>query len=660
MNIYLVSMPYADLQRPPAAMGLLHALLQKNGLTVRSFYANLLFGERIGSTAWNTVGRARPQDCLGDWTFSHIAFPDHAVNLEQFAAVIEGRIWGYRGDNLEQIKQILAEVREAAGVFVEEAVEEILSAKPQIVACSSTFSQHVPSLALLRGVKHRAPEVVTMMGGANCEGVMGVTTHRCFEWVDYVVCGEADAIIVDLVKAIEFSLESGTPSGGPEVGSFGGSLPVEELPTGVLGHAHRLEGYPRSASGPCPTPFKALDELPVPDYDDYFATLEECPALRQRIEPSLPLEASRGCWWGKQQGCTFCGLNGENSLFRSKSAQRVLQQMESLGHRYGINRLEMTDNILNPGFFNSLLPELKRRGSPYKIFWETRSNLDRRQTELLKDAGVIWIQPGMESLHSSHLALMNKGCQAWENIQLLKYSRQNGLRLVWFILNGLPGEEDSWFAEMARRVPLLTHLQPPQYLIPVLFTRFSQYHHTPQKYGLSLTVPDTYAQVYPLGDKDLERLAYFFEDRRFTEGRKFLETLVSLGGDCSGIGRLRYEMARWVEAFRKKPPPVLEMRKVEDGLKIIDTRPVASRAEHILNGVTARIYETCDQAPTLETLSSLLKGEGAGKESISASIECLVEKKLMARVDDRLISLAVRHPAGSMPDPMDYPCGLIK
>ena len=38
------------------------------------------------------------------------------------------------------------------------------------------------------------------MGGANCEGEMGVETLRAFPFVDCVVSGEADAIFADMCR----------------------------------------------------------------------------------------------------------------------------------------------------------------------------------------------------------------------------------------------------------------------------------------------------------------------------------------------------------------------------------------------------------------------------------------------------------------------------
>jgi magnesium-protoporphyrin IX monomethyl ester (oxidative) cyclase len=60
----------------------------------------------------------------------------------------------------------------------------------------------------------------------------------------------------------------------------------------------------------------------------------------------LLLETSRGCWWGAKQHCTFCGLNGGAMAFRSKSAERVVEEIRYLRDRYGVESLSVVDNIL--------------------------------------------------------------------------------------------------------------------------------------------------------------------------------------------------------------------------------------------------------------------------------------------------------------------------
>jgi hypothetical protein len=90
----------------------------------------------------------------------------------------------------------MQELRAEAEDFVDSAAARVLAHKPRIVGCTSTFQQHVASLALLRRIRELDPSVISMMSGENCETQMGRATHRAFPWGDYVVSGEADQLIV--------------------------------------------------------------------------------------------------------------------------------------------------------------------------------------------------------------------------------------------------------------------------------------------------------------------------------------------------------------------------------------------------------------------------------------------------------------------------------
>ena len=79
------------------------------------------------------------------------------------------------------------------------------------------------------------------------------------------------------------------------------------------------------------------------------------------------------------------------------------------------------------------------------VFFEIKANVSRAQVAALVDAGITWVQPGIESLHSEVLKLMDKGIQGWQNVQLLKWARELGLRLSWSVLWGFPGEKDDWY-----------------------------------------------------------------------------------------------------------------------------------------------------------------------------------------------------------------------
>src|SRR5262249_16923556 len=155
--------------------------------------------------------------------------------------------------------------------------------------------QHCAALALTRRVKKLDPSVITVLGGGNCEGEMGLTTARQFPWVDFVVSGETEELFPPFCKTLL---------------RRGADIPEAELPYGVFGPPHRRALPVLAATGPVPRAIvKDLDQSPLPDFDDYFLALGAF-ADRHLVEPGLLAETSRGCWWGMTNHCTFCGLNG--------------------------------------------------------------------------------------------------------------------------------------------------------------------------------------------------------------------------------------------------------------------------------------------------------------------------------------------------------------
>jgi len=185
-----------------------------------------------------------------------------------------------------------------------------------------------------------------------------------------------------------------------------------------------------------------LDALPFPDYSDYFMEISHC-NLPQKVELVLSMESSRGCPKSQNDPCYFCGLNGSRCKYRIKSPDRVNSELEYLNQMYGINSFIMSDTILNVGYLKNLLRNLARQEQKYKMYFEITSNMTRDQMRLLNDAGVTWVQPGIESLHDDLLKLLNKGNAAINNIALLKYAREFGLRASWNLLYDIPGDGDS-------------------------------------------------------------------------------------------------------------------------------------------------------------------------------------------------------------------------
>jgi magnesium-protoporphyrin IX monomethyl ester (oxidative) cyclase len=625
MDVVLVSMPFAEVQRPSIALGLLHASLAGTDIRSEVVYGNFGLAETIGLVAYRAMQSAPTDHLLGEWCFAGSIFPmDEERDEEYLNLTLEVRCNNFPA-TLEQRKDLMRWVRAKCTTYVERLAEAIVARGARIVGCSSVFQQHCASLALLKRIRELSPDTVLLMGGANCEGEMGVETIRAFPWVDCVVSGEADALFADLCGLL---LEQGR------------AFDPRRLPDGAIAQNKLKKGaLPVLSSDSAQAPramIRDVDALPTPNYDHYFATLRAS-TLSNLIEPELLAESSRGCWWGEKSHCTFCGLNGNGMKYRSKSPERVISELSELSARYGVRNIQFVDNILDMSFFKTVLPTLATADEKYALFYETKSNLKREQVKLLAQAGVRWIQPGIESLHDSALALIGKGNSALMNLQLLKWTSEFGIYASWNMLCGLPGESDDWYTEMAGWLPMIFHLQPPTGVIRVRYDRFSPYHMRPQEFGLNLEPSRAYAYVYPLPKESLMRLAYSFED-------------VGAPGhvhrglhDRPSHLKLQDVILRWNEVWRSARPV---LRVYDDGrrLRFLDTRPCAVQRSWTVEGLEAEVYRLCDSAQTLPTLvrqCSKMRETEVSAQEVERAVDSLSRAKVLLSLHDKLLALGV-------------------
>lgn len=623
-DVILISMPFAEVRRPSIALGLLRASLAHTDIRNEVIYATFSFAETIGLVSYQAMQSAPTDHLLGEWCFASHLFSVVAEKDEEYLnLVLEVRSQGFPPD-IQQRKDLMYWVRAQSIAYVDRLAEDIVARQPRIVGCSSVFQQHCASLALLKRIREMSPQTVLLMGGANCEGEMGVETLRSFSWVDCVVSGEADLMFPSLCRVLL---------------DHGRGVNAAVLPPGAISQADLRNVLPvvspNGLSPPRPM-IHDMDAVPIPDYDHYFATLKDS-TLSNLLEPELLAESSRGCWWGEKSHCTFCGLNGTGMKYRSKSAKRVLAELSELSGRYGIRTIQFVDNILDLSYFNTVLPTLATAEESYTIFYETKANLKRKQVELLADAGVRCIQPGIESLDDHVLGLIGKGNSALVNLQLLKWLNEFGIDAAWNMLSGIPGESDNWYAEMAEWLPAIFHLQPPTGVNRVRYDRFSPYQMRPQDFGLMLEPSRAYAYVYDLPRESLMKLANSFEDsaQRMHIHRGMQER--------PGQKKLQEVVQQWNHIWRNSRPV---LRVYDDGhsLQILDTRPCAYQTGWTLRDLEAELYRLCDCALTpaalLEQLSTR-RGTKVFMEEVQPAIESLCRAKLLLRLNHKLLSIGV-------------------
>jgi ribosomal peptide maturation radical SAM protein 1 len=606
MKIALINMPFGDFTLPAIGISLLQAGLRQQGITCDTYYQNFHFAARIGCLTYFEVNYSWPWTALaGEWLFVEDLFgPDSRRDQRYIENILKGEYAFYfRPRRIRRLLELRACVRR----FLDESMDRVPWTQYDMVGFTSSFQQNLASLALAKRVKAAFPGKKIIFGGANCEGEMGIELHRQFPFIDFVCSGEGDQAFPELVRRL---------AAGEDTSRI----------AGIISRAGRETVVPSEIV----SPIFDLDALPYPCYDDYFAQLKKA-GLNRRFTPNIPYETSRGCWWGAKMHCTFCGLNGATMAYRSKSPQRALDELLHLGRKYGKN-IQAVDNILDLKYLDSFFPALAAQSLRFNLFFETKVNLTKAQLTILRDAGTKRLQPGIESLSSSVLRLMKKGCNLLQNVQFLKWCRQLGVKAAWNFIYGFPGESPVEYARMANFIPSLTHLEPPHGVSRLRLDRFSPYFTRPADFGLSrIRARQAYSHLYPFEPDAVHRLAYNFDF------------------DCPSL-ELADEYAqptvRQVKAWRRARFRGHLKGKFQDGaLVIVDTRKRRKRSTRALEDPLKTAYIFCDQARALSEIKAHLLTcfpERTFTDSwLEESLNDLVSRGLMLREGNSLLSLAI-------------------
>ena len=599
MDVVFAVLPFANVARPAIGVSILKAELARRGVSACVEYLNIDLAEQIGLEPYQTVSDQLLTELLvGEWFFADVVFGDSIPHASDYVARV---LAPFRDASVERV----IEARRYRHAFVESCVARIAALHPKVVGFTTTFHQTCASLAVARRLKESmgADAPIVMFGGANCEGEMGWQMGRSFPWIDYVCTGEGDVVAPEFIARLV--------SGGDR------TPPAGIVPAG-------LDAEPTT-----PQAVADLDSVAIPDYHDYTARIAASP-LGPVLRTRLSIETSRGCWWGAKQHCTFCGLNGETMAYRSKSPERVFDELKTLSTTYGITRIDCVDNILDMRYIGSLFPRLAAEGTDLELFYEVKANLRYDQLAALRAGGVRAIQPGIESFSSAVLTRMRKGCTGLQNVQLLRWCDELDIAVHWNILAGFPGESPDDYARMAELLPRLTHLGPPMVAAPVRLDRYSMFFVQPDAFDLTKIRPaPAYYYCFPLGRGELARLAYFF-DFDYADGRRPWSYLADVAVETRRWGALHGQAA--------EHRPRLDASFGGDEVVVRDTRPVATAPRHVLTGLAARVYLRCDTAQRVDGAARALDVEESDVRDVVAS---LVAANLMIEMDGHVLSLAV-------------------
>ncbi len=617
VRIALVNMPFAAAEMPSIALTQLKARLGDElggAVECEVLYPNLDCLSYVGPQLYEIISNSTQANTagLGDWFFSPAAFPELADDPDVY---LLHHFSGHQAQ-LEMLRRHLVEKREGAGAFLDQLIDRHRLASYDLVGFTSMFCQNVANFAVAKRLKQRRPEIVTVVGGANCEAPMGSVIAKHVPWIDFVFSGPGLHTFPRFVSRL-------AAGEGDELHRI----------TGVLSR-QKLAAPERVGGREIGEELDIAVDVPL-DYDDYFAAVDRTLGKGTSLRPKVPFETSRGCWWGERSHCTFCGLNGATMSYRAMPPEQALRLLHGLFARYSsrVSVFESVDNILPREYLTDLLPRLETPPG-VALFYEVKADLKEREMAALARAGVTRIQPGIESIATTTLKLMRKGTTSFQNLKFLKYCQRYGVDAFWNLLIGFPNEPEEVYRKYHADLPLLTHLQPPTGVFPVRFDRFSPYHARPAEYGLKLRPCDFYAMVYPFPRADLEDFAYFFVDEDY-EAQYLAST-------ARWLGRLRERVSRWQQLWQPRsgrPRPELTLRPGAGAPVVYDSRGDIA-VEHRLEPLGARILELLEEHCRLGRLVERL--DGAAEPEIAAELASLQRRGLVFEEGGMVLSLVLR------------------
>lgn len=321
-----------------------------------------------------------------------------------------------------------------------------------------------------------------------------------------------------------------------------------------------------------------MDSLPEPDYDAYFealAPLRERDPIARHAPNSLMFESSRGCWWGDKHLCKFCGyIPPTVGKYRMRSPEKIVEAIEALVARYGVRHIRASDAIMPVQFPKTVLPRLIERGIECTLAYEIKSNHKEEDFDICVRAGINELQPGIESLSSHVLTLMDKGVSGLDNVRFLRNARSRLITVIWNFLTGIPGETRADYAAMRELIPLIEHLHAPVRWGPIHVARYSPYQQDPKRYGIENLRPmPPYAELF--GAQGINVCSNYDADYS-TEALD----------DTQGLARFESVIDLWQIG---ETPPCLELHPLDDTWALIkDTRAVAPQPWRLLD-LTARL-----------------------------------------------------------------------
>ena len=308
------------------------------------------------------------------------------------------------------------------GWTAERCAEELVRLAPDVVGLSAMTYEAGCMHALARLVKQRLPRAIVVCGGPHPSVAdADVLADRS---VDFVVRGEGEHTFRELLDGLEAGRTDWS---------------------GCLGLSwRRADGSPAHERDRPPP--DDLDALPFPawdliDHEKYHAVPRG--GVIYAHKEFATMFSSRACPWR----CTYCH-NSYGKVFRARSAEHVLAEIELLVTRYGVKEIVFMDDIFNlrAERAKQIARGILARGWKLALTFPNGLRgdiLDQELVDLLVEAGMYRCMIAVESAVPRIQKVSKKGLKMDKVERIVDYVASKGVMVHGAFMLGFPTETEA-------------------------------------------------------------------------------------------------------------------------------------------------------------------------------------------------------------------------
>ena len=289
--------------------------------------------------------------------------------------------------------------------------------KPDFIGLSIIITELEQTKAIMEVIRETLPDVPVTFGGPWPSAYPEEAIKKF--GADFVVIGEGEKVFVELIDAVN------------------NGRPADSIP----GTASLINGRVKINPGLQLTEAE-LNSLPFPAWElldhKLYAKIPSAAIVGRR--PYMAIVTSRGCPYR----CAYCHQT-MGKVFRKRSAESVIAEIEELRFQYGFKEFEIIDDCFNLDRerMHAILTGIRDRIGDAKLHFPNGVRADMLEPQdlnLFKQAGTVSAGFAIETSSPRIQKMIKRNLNIDKAVQAINASVQAGIYSIGFFMLGFPTE----------------------------------------------------------------------------------------------------------------------------------------------------------------------------------------------------------------------------